>query len=75
MGTALIAIGMTDRTASPAAASGRPRANFLTQMIATAQRVPQTRARRRAEPDQAIAAYGATARCPAPSGRALTRSF
>jgi hypothetical protein len=39
----------------------RPRAGFLAQLIATAQQAPQTRARRRAEPNRASAAYAAAA--------------
>ena len=35
-------------------------ASFLTQLIANASRVPQTREKRRAEPDEVIAAYRAT---------------
>jgi hypothetical protein len=43
---------------------GRASANFLTQLIAGAQHLAQTRARRRAEPDDASAAYAAAvARC------------
>lgn len=34
-------------------------ANFLAHLIATAQRLPQTRERRRAEPSDVIAAYQA----------------
>jgi hypothetical protein len=48
---------------------GRPRASFLAQLIATTARVPQTRARRRADPAQAVAAYAACHRSPV-SGRA-----
>jgi hypothetical protein len=44
--------------------SQRSSAAFLTQLIATAQQVPQTRARRRAEPADASTAYAETvARC------------
>jgi hypothetical protein len=48
-----------------APAGSRPAAApFLAQLIATAQQAPQTRARRRAEPDHARAVYDATvARC------------
>jgi len=35
-------------------------ASFVTQLIANASRVPQTRQKRRAEPDEVIAAYRAT---------------
>jgi hypothetical protein len=47
-----------------------PSAPFLAQLIATHMQAPQTRARRRAEPAEAIAAYSAigpmrpVARCP-----------
>jgi hypothetical protein len=37
-----------------------PTATFLAQLIATAQKLPQARARRRAEPAEAIAAYRTT---------------
>ena len=47
--------------AAPAATASRPlcrrQAPFLAHLIATKQQFPQTRARRRAEPDQAILAY------------------
>jgi|RhiMethySRZTD1v2_1073278.scaffolds.fasta_scaffold79987_2 hypothetical protein len=55
---ALIAI------AAPAAADRalprlrQPAAPFLAQLIATQMQLPQTRARRRAEPDEAVAVYG-----------------
>jgi len=35
-------------------------ASFVTQLIANASRVPQTREKRRAEPDEVIAAYRST---------------
>jgi hypothetical protein len=50
----------------PAAAETHPRrpvqrvASFVTQLIANASRVPQTREKRRAEPTEVIAAYRAT---------------
>ncbi len=37
--------------------SRHPAAPFLAQLIATQMQAPQTRARRRAEPDEAIAVY------------------
>ena len=40
----------------------RPAIPFLTQLIATAEREPQTRTRRRIDPAQAIAAYAAVMR-------------
>ncbi|HVG50910.1 MAG TPA: hypothetical protein VM867_04680 [Xanthobacteraceae bacterium] len=42
--------------------SQRPAAPFLAQLIATEKKFPQTRARNRAEPGEAVAAYGAVRR-------------
>jgi hypothetical protein len=42
-------------------AAQRPAAIFLAQLIATAHGTPQTRARRRADPADACAAYAAVA--------------
>jgi hypothetical protein len=53
---ALIPIGATiasDRSAM----SRHPAAPFLAQLIATRMQAPQTRARRRAEPEDAVAVY------------------
>jgi hypothetical protein len=61
--------------APPVCASGRPQAEFLAQLIAARGRAPQTRARRRAEPEEAIAAYAANDHQPLPTGRALSRSL
>ena len=44
---------------SPVPDQQRSRADFVTQLIATAQHVPQTRSLRRATPADAKAAYGA----------------
>lgn len=48
-------------SAREAATLARGDAAFLAQLIATKVQMPQTRARRRAEPDEAIAAYRAAA--------------
>jgi hypothetical protein len=37
----------------------RPDPSFVTQLIATAEQVPQTRTLRRASPEDALSAYGA----------------
>ncbi len=55
-------------------ADRRPAAAFLAHLIATALRAPQTRARRRAEPDAANAAYTVIAGRPADCGRIVCRS-
>jgi hypothetical protein len=58
----------------PALANVRPNAPFLTQLIATADGHPQTRARRRADPNWATTTYAAMMRAPAASGRAVHES-
>jgi len=55
--------------------TGRPRADFLAQLIATLAQAPQTRVRRRAEPADAIAAYDASGRRSALASPALSRSL
>jgi len=76
MSTALVPLASRERRALSRFTSIRPRADFLAQLIATSAQLPQTRLRRRAEPDVAIAAYGANDRSPPPrAGRALTRSL
>ena len=54
---------------------GTSNVTFLAQLIAINQKLPQTRERRRADPEDARAAYGATRRACAGNmtGRALTR--
>jgi len=64
-----------DEKAEEARAGGRPNADFVAHLIATSEQVPQTRTRRRAEPEEAIAAYRALGQWPSPVGRALSRSL
>jgi hypothetical protein len=52
-----------------------PPATFIAQLIATALKAPQTRARRRAEPDDASAAYSAAAAGCVHLGGTLYRSM
>ena len=76
MSTALIPLTPPpERPAPVAPTNGRPRADFLAQLIANLAQVPQTRMRRRAEPDEAVAAYGASDRSPAPIGESVRRSL
>jgi len=54
----------------------RANADFVAHLIATSAQLPQTRARRRAEPGHAIAAYSALGRRPMPRpGRILSRAL
>jgi hypothetical protein len=72
---ALVPLGYTDQAAAPPRPSPRANAGFVAHLIATRAQVPQTRARRRAEPEQAVAAYGAVGQWPTPAGRTLSRSL
>ena len=75
MSTALVPIAAQSHTAPDNYGTNRPRADFIAQLIATAVAAPQTRTRRRAEPEAVIAAYVALDQQPAPSGRAVSRSL
>jgi hypothetical protein len=75
MSTALVAIVPTPQPATILAASRPASAAFLAHLIATARQVPQTRARRRAAPAEAIEAYAAVGQRPIRSGRVLSRSL
>ena len=65
-------------TPARGAASARPacvpRADFVAHLIAGCLQAPQTRARRRAEPADAVAANGALGQWPTPAGRVLSRA-
>jgi len=50
-----------------------PLAGFLAHLIATQTQAPQTRARRRAEPEEALALYGIALIRPAKVGRKFAR--
>jgi hypothetical protein len=73
--TAPVPVAASDPIAPIEQFYGRPRADFLAQLIATLAQAPQTRARRRAEPDEAIAAYGASERSSTRQCHALSRSL
>jgi hypothetical protein len=76
---ALVPLAQTDQAAAQTAtkvrASSRPNADFVTHLIATSAQAPQTRARRRANSEDAIAAYDALGHWPTPAGRKLSRSL
>jgi len=75
LSTALVSMTAQGHASADSHGTSRPRADFIAQLIATAVAAPQTRTRRRAEPEAAIAAYAALDQRPAPSGRALSRSL
>jgi hypothetical protein len=59
---------------TPCAVS-RPDVAFIAHLIATSAKAPQTRARRRAEPGEAISAYSGLGQRPSHAGRILSRSL
>jgi hypothetical protein len=71
-GRALVLVGSAPGAAADPAGA-RPSAVFLAQLIATAQRAPQTRRRRRAEPNEVSTIYAAVSAPAAPMGRAMSR--
>jgi hypothetical protein len=73
--TALVALTPADRELNVGSASGHMRADFVAHLIATSAQLPQTRARRRAEPADAVAAYRALGQWPTPPGGALRRAL
>ncbi len=83
MSNALVPLAQADRadaqadaqTATNVRATGRANADFVAHLIATSAQAPQTRARRRADPDEAIAAYDALGHWPTPAGGKLSRSL
>jgi hypothetical protein len=73
-GRALVVVGSGPGTEVGPVGS-RPSAVFLAQLIATVQQAPQTRRRRRAEPDEASASYAAVSAPAARVGRAFCGSM
>jgi hypothetical protein len=73
-GRALVTIE-TYGQAATASARPRPSAVFLAHLIAVAQQAPQTRQRRRAEPDEANAVYAEAGAPAARTGHAFCRSL
>jgi hypothetical protein len=73
---ALVAVSPAPASAAGVrAASPRPGAAFLAHVIATTQQAPQTRARRRAEPDVAGAIYAISMRHHIDAGRIISRTI
>jgi len=67
--------GPAAQTATNVRATIRANADFVAHLIATSAQAPQTRARRRANPADAIAAYDALGHWPTASGQVLSRSL
>jgi hypothetical protein len=75
LSNALVPVAKVAQAAANPGAARRANADFVAHLIATSAQAPQTRARRRAEPEQAIAAYGALGHWPTSSGKVLSRSL
>jgi hypothetical protein len=73
-GRALVPVG-SGPGVLPDPAGSRPLAAFLAQLIATAERVPQTRRRRRVEPNEVSTIYAAVSEPAARIGNAVCRSM
>jgi len=73
--TALVPIAAGECVTPATNLTCRPNADFLAQLIAISGKAPQTRCRRRVEPEEAIAAYRARGRPMTLSGRAVSRSL
>lgn len=75
MSNALVPLAHTEEAAVPSRPAARANADFVAHLIATSAQLPQTRARRRAEPEVAVAAYDALGHWPSPTGKTLSRSL
>jgi hypothetical protein len=74
LSAALVPFGWAHRNGSSSALGQRPRADFLAHLIAAKALAPQTRSRRRTEPQAAIAAYRALGQWPTAPGGTVSRS-
>ena len=77
MSNALVSLAKADRadTVTNVRTTSRANADFVAHLIATSAQAPQTRARRRANSEDAIAAYDALGHWPTPAGHRLSRSL
>jgi hypothetical protein len=75
MNNALVPVAAFRSEEAVASGSRPAKADFIAHLIATVSQAPQTRARRRAEPQDALAAYRALGQRPTEPGRALSRSL
>jgi hypothetical protein len=70
---ALIPIAAPTPSQRSTTATRRPLASFLAHLIATQAQAPQTRTRRRAEPEEVLAVYGVASTRRSGIGRRLAR--
>jgi hypothetical protein len=72
---ALVPVTPMNRNSETPREVSRPDIGFIAHLIATSAKAPQTRARRRAEPGEAISAYAELGQRPSRAGRVLSRSL
>ena len=75
MSNALVPLAYTGPATAEPRVAVRANADFVAHLIATSAQAPQTRVRRRAEPEEAVAAYGTLDHWAPPAGRTLSRSL
>jgi hypothetical protein len=75
MTKALVPVELIAQARPPVCANVRSRADFVAHLIATAAQAPQTRARRRVEPEAAVAAYSGIGHGPTALRHSLSRSL
>lgn len=75
MNNPLVPVSPINRDTETPRVVSRPDAGFIAHLIATLAQAPQTRARRRAEPVEAISAYCGLGQRPSVAGRVLSRSL
>src|SRR5947207_3234876 len=71
----LVPVAPVERSEHPSRLSQRPVAAFLAHLIATDRKMPQTRERRREEPEVAVAIYAAASSAPATQGQVFSGSM
>jgi hypothetical protein len=71
----LVPVTPANRDSAAPREVSRPNVAFIAHLIATSAQAPQTRARRRAEPGEAISAYSGLGQRPSHAGRILSRSL
>ena len=75
MNNALVPVAPINRDADRPHQASRPDCGFIAHLIATKAQAPQTRARRRAEPVEAISVYNGWGQRPGAAGQIVSRSL
>ena len=75
MDNSLVPVTPINRDGEKHHPASRPDSGFVAHLIATKAKAPQTRARRRVEPSEAIGAYARLGQWPSALGHILSRSL